>query len=909
MQVYSFINELTKNMRNSFLFLASSFLILLSPRLLSAQIDQHVSLSADTLRFDTLCGEMQCKDILLRNRSANPLQIISLSSTQRPFSRSATPAFGTPLTIPAGGSATVRFCYSPTIPGLVGSQNNLVLTVDTGDAANLARDTLVLQGISRSASVNFDPPELNFGGILLAKQTCQKMTITNTGNYPINLTELLSLGAPYRITPAISGLLAPGASVTLDICFEPTVEGFYPDTLRLANGACRSPAEFVVNGAGMNIAPDIGPILQLSPPTINFDTTRCGTTKCRDITIRNVGNTVTVITNPEQIIAPFSGTFPPTPLSLEPDSAITVRVCYAPPDAPRIDTQLVRFTADSRYSLTIATLFDISGSMQFPMGTPPEPKMDVANRAGQLFIENLVRDTLRGVVDTAAVYQFANISSFRRNAGYTVDVVTLQNAVPTLDSVGGGTCLYDALRQVVTELQLENLPGRRVLVVVTDGKDEDCGAGTTVNDVINAANAAGVLIYTIGIGDQNDVEGGILTNIASQTAGRYFFAPDADSLVAVYQQISEDLSKNAAGYIVLRGEGAAPVLQITPPTIDYDSVKVDSTRCFDVTLTNVGNAPYPGGALEGIDPPFATTTPIAPPLLPGESVNIEMCFGPDRLRIRRDTLKLSYFRCADDSLKAELVGVGYDSVVVEMRDVHTGRPGSIIEIPIHLLDPMPDLYAVDSLRVQVTFNKTMLAETSDFVVTDGTATAEMEGRIESITFDADTAIANLFFYNGRLRSDLPVSELARLRFLVLLGNVLESPIEATTVTLADGNPKVGKRNPALFRIDSICYLPDRLLDASARYNGIIKSVTAENGNLVVQYEAILEHEIEPLPVRLELYDRLGQMVGVLDKRTLDTSGEFKIISNPTGLVSGLYFIRLTIAEKSWTVSGMVMNNE
>ncbi|MGE3801944.1 MAG: choice-of-anchor D domain-containing protein, partial [Candidatus Kapaibacterium sp.] len=691
-------------MRNFQLFFASFLCVaLISAQKLSAQLDRYLILSEDTAQFDVSCGQSQCQDILLRNISSGPLRILSLTSPQTPFSISAVPAFNTPVTVSAGAIVTLQFCFSPTIPGLIGSQNNLVLTVDTGDAANLARDTLVLTGLSRSAAVDFNPTEINFGGIVLNKQTCQQVTISNSGNEPIALSEILPVGAPYSISPAITGTLSPGASITVDICFLPTVEGLYPDTLRLANGACRRPADLVINGAGMNLAPDIGPILQLSPPLLDFDTTRCGTTKCRNITIRNVGSSTTVISDADQIIAPFSGAFPSLPISLPPDSSITINVCYSPPDAPRIDTQLVRFTADSRYSLTIATVFDASGSMDEKFGADSTIKRQAARDAGVEFLKNLIRDTLRAVVDTAAVYRFSDIGDFARLAGYTTDPVVLQNSVP--DTAISLTCLWDALLRTIVELQRENLPGRRVIVVLTDGENS-CFVGSRAQ-AIAAANAAGVRIYTIGIGDLPPQALNDLDNVAAQTRGRSFLASDAASLLDVYKQISEDLSKSAAGYLILRGEGAAPILQMTPSTIDYDSVRVDSSRCLNVQLTNVGNAPYPGGPLVGIDPPFATATPIAPPLLPGESTTIEICFGPDRLRIRRDTVLLPYVSCAEDSLAAELVGVGYDSVVVEMRDVYTGRPGSIFDIPVYLLDPMPDLYEVDSLRVQIKFIKTM----------------------------------------------------------------------------------------------------------------------------------------------------------------------------------------------------------
>ena len=255
---------------------------------------------------------------------------------------------------------------------------------------------------------------------------------------------------------------------------------------------------------------------------------------------------------------------------------------------------------------------------------------------------------------------------------------------------------------------------------------------------------------------------------------------------------------------------------------------------------------------------------------------------------------------------AELDGGGYDSIVVEMRGVITGRPRSVIEIPVWLLDPIPDSYEVDSLRITVTYNKTMLFPSDSIIATTGTASEEMKATVESLTYAGDTAIMDILFSDGRLRSDAPTIELARLRFTVLLGNAMETPIEVVAAILADGNPKAGRKNPAVFRIDSICYLPDRLLDASARYNGLITSISKNTSRLIVRYSATLEHGIEPVTAHLALYDRTGKMVSVLDERTIATSGSFESESDGSGLAAGSYFVVLTINGAKRIVQGVVV---
>ena len=829
------------------------------------------------------------------NISAEDLIIRRFTLPQAPFSLSPTTPLNLPLTIPAGGSRTFRFCFLSDFADLTNGRNNLAIEIDTGDVRNPARDTVVLTGAARSGSLTVEPDLLDIGGILVGSQACRSVTLRNDGNDDLPLSLLGTPGAPFTLVPPPAGTLRPGESIVVDVCFDPTSVGRFTDRMILANGPCRSPVTLTITGAGMDLAPDIGPILQISPTDLDFDTTRCGTTKCRDLTIRNVGNAVSVLDNFDSLIFPFTTIYPTTPLSLQPDSAVTLRICYAPPDAPRLDTQLVRFTGDSRYSLTIATIFDVSLSMDTLFGgSTTTLKIDAARDGGRAFLGDLISDTLRGVVDTAAVYEFARVPDFRQIQDYTTDIGLLTGAVPTV-AFGRGTCFFYAVEQVVADLRLENYPGRRVIVLLTDGQNDGFCNQSTLAQIIAAAQGAGVRIYTIGIGDPGDVNDQELSDLATMTGGRYFFASDLATLRSVYQQISEDLSKGATGVFRLTGEGTAPLLEIDPPFIPFDSVRVDSSRCLDIVVRNAGNALYPGGPLDGVDAPFATATPILPPLAPGEAVSVQLCFGPSRLRLHDDTLRLSYYRCGPEELVAYLDGVGYDSVVIEMRDEFTGKPGSIVEIPIHLLDPLPAAYRVDSIRASVRFNKTMLSVSPDFINTVGMATDGMQAEVEWVDYSGDTAHVGLLFAGRTAESNLPTIELARLNFLVLLGNAMQTDVEVYGGTFADGNPKVGRRNPAVFRIDSICYLPDRLLDASARYEGLIRSVVTSAGRLAVTCDLTIPEGLV-LPMQVDLYDGAGRLVQHLGSRVVDVGGEIDVVADVSRLPDGVYFVALRLGD-------------
>lgn len=148
----------------------------------------------------------------------------------------------------------------------------------------------------------------------------------------------------------------------------------------------------------------------------------------------------------------------------------------------------------------------------------------------------------------------------------------------------GGTQLYDAIFLASDQLMKEQI-GRKALVVFSDGVDR--GSKDTLNDAVDAADRAGVTVYTIyfkgeqerqlgnpgqGGGHHGGMGGGgypgggggwpgggggrhggggekepgvdgkkILEKIATRTGGRYFEAKSKDKLEEIYGQIAEEL--------------------------------------------------------------------------------------------------------------------------------------------------------------------------------------------------------------------------------------------------------------------------------------------------------------------------------------------------------------------------------
>ena len=102
-------------------------------------------------------------------------------------------------------------------------------------------------------------------------------------------------------------------------------------------------------------------------------------------------------------------------------------------------------------------------------------------------------------------------------------------------------------------LAAARLPGKKAVVVLTDGVDESPGSRRTDQDVIDAANTAGVRLYMLGLGRAEEINEPVMRKMADQTGGEYFHAKNQQELYELFEKLSIDLhddgvDEKALGY-------------------------------------------------------------------------------------------------------------------------------------------------------------------------------------------------------------------------------------------------------------------------------------------------------------------------------------------------------------------------
>jgi len=203
-----------------------------------------------------------------------------------------------------------------------------------------------------------------------------------------------------------------------------------------------------------------------------------------------------------------------------------------------VQQEITFFTSDNTNPpVYVGVLMDTSDSTK--------GKMQFSKQAAKDFIYSVIR--LRK--DKAAFMTFDHEVNLIQD--FTDKLDFLDRAVDKVKKTGSQTSLYDAIWQFSDE-KLRNAPGRRVIVVITDG--DDTFSRADLSDAIDIAQRTETTIFGIStkegfLGSVPGVDAGTikdkgdkdLTELCEATGGEAFFTGDMLALEKAFLKISKEL--------------------------------------------------------------------------------------------------------------------------------------------------------------------------------------------------------------------------------------------------------------------------------------------------------------------------------------------------------------------------------
>ncbi|KAE8544740.1 choice-of-anchor D domain-containing protein [Marinobacter nauticus] len=158
-------------------------------------------------------------------------------------------------------------------------QNNLLQTVTVGGE------------VVETPRISITPEDISFGSVQAGLSAQQSVTITNTGNTGLGLTNIFVDGTDadvFTVTNQCGSSLAPEASCAVDVTFAPSTEGTRNATLTIESTDPENESVSVPLSGKGTLAPT--PEISVTPESVDLGRVLSGTSATAQVTVDNNGN-------------------------------------------------------------------------------------------------------------------------------------------------------------------------------------------------------------------------------------------------------------------------------------------------------------------------------------------------------------------------------------------------------------------------------------------------------------------------------------------------------------------------------------------------------------------------------------------------------------------------------------------
>lgn len=167
----------------------------------------------------------------------------------------------------------------------------------------------------------------DFKTVVVGQTGSQTLTVTNSGQEPVQLTGLSISNKEFAVTgPSVPRTILPANTLSYKITFTPTASGSAKGTLTIASDAKVAAGAVALSGTGEKAFAD----LVLTPASINFGNLTLKSTKTQNVTMQNTGDINMTVQGITVAGAGFGYSSISPGFSLAPNQKVTFQVWFSP---------------------------------------------------------------------------------------------------------------------------------------------------------------------------------------------------------------------------------------------------------------------------------------------------------------------------------------------------------------------------------------------------------------------------------------------------------------------------------------------------------------------------------------------------------------------------------------------------
>lgn len=212
-------------------------------------VQPQIAVIPSTVSFGSVTvGVINSQTLTIKNPGTATLSVTQASLSGTGFTSTG---LTLPFSVPAGGSSTFNVGFAPASSGAASGSITLI--------SNTPNSPLVIPfsgtGIAATLQISASPASLSFGSLTTGTNAAQTVTLTNTGNSSVSISQVSESGAGFSTTGiALPLSLAAGQSTSFTATFAPASSGSLSGSVTVVSNATNSPLVIALSGTGASPA-------------------------------------------------------------------------------------------------------------------------------------------------------------------------------------------------------------------------------------------------------------------------------------------------------------------------------------------------------------------------------------------------------------------------------------------------------------------------------------------------------------------------------------------------------------------------------------------------------------------------------------------------------------------------------
>jgi Abnormal spindle-like microcephaly-assoc'd, ASPM-SPD-2-Hydin/Protein of unknown function (DUF1573) len=191
-------------------------------------------------------GSPATQTVQLANSGTGTLTISQVSVAGSGFS---TGTLSLPITLSSGQASNFNVEFNPTAAGAITGSVTIVSNAPNSPAVIGLSGT----GVAATQTLAFSATSLSFGSVDTGSSSSQNVTITNSGNTSVTISQISESGTGFTLSGTATPVtLTAGQKMTFSVEFSPSSTGSDTGTVTVTSNATGSPATVSLSGTGVS---------------------------------------------------------------------------------------------------------------------------------------------------------------------------------------------------------------------------------------------------------------------------------------------------------------------------------------------------------------------------------------------------------------------------------------------------------------------------------------------------------------------------------------------------------------------------------------------------------------------------------------------------------------------------------